>query len=133
VKRRCRVNSQDDLKPSWPWELLSKFGNPWTDFAGFRGKALGSRTRRFASESPGNDQFSLFGSFAIPRAFHKRTNFDQDRFRPSRTNLKPEGPILRHVITVPRARAQSGFLLHAGRSPSAQKIRKFAKIYLYLL
>jgi hypothetical protein len=52
------VNSQDDLKPSWPWELLSKFGNPWTDFAGFRGKALGSRTRRFASESPGNDQFS---------------------------------------------------------------------------
>jgi hypothetical protein len=51
------VNSQHDLKP-WPWELLSKFGNPWTDFAGFRGKTLGSRTRRFASESPGNDQFS---------------------------------------------------------------------------
>jgi len=31
------------------------------------------------------------GSFAIPKAFHKRTNFNQDRFRPSRTNLKPEG------------------------------------------
>jgi hypothetical protein len=30
------------------------------------------------------------GSFAIPRAFHKRTNFDQ---RPISTDLKPEGPI----------------------------------------
>jgi len=40
------------------WESFSKFGNPWTYFAGFGGKTLGSRTHRFASESPWNDQFS---------------------------------------------------------------------------
>jgi len=52
-ERRCRVNSQGDLKQvGWPWELLSKFGYPWADFASFRGKALGSRMHRFASESP---------------------------------------------------------------------------------
>jgi hypothetical protein len=77
-ERRCRVNSQGNLKQvGWPWELLSKFGYPWADFASFRGKALGSRMRRFASESPGNDQFSLDGSFAIPRDFLNGIHFDR--------------------------------------------------------
>jgi hypothetical protein len=134
-EKRCRVNSQGDLKQvGWPWEVLSKFGNPWADFASFRGKALGSRMRIFASESPGNDQFSLIGSFAIPRVFHKRTNFDQDRFRPSKTNLKPKGPIFEtRDYGASRARAQSGFPLCTGRSPLAQKIKEFAEIYFYLL
>jgi len=81
------------------WESFSKFGNPWPYFASFGGKTLGSRTHGFASESPWNDQFSNVGSFAIPRVFHKRTSFRSRPIWPSRTNLKPEGPIWGHVIT----------------------------------
>ena len=37
---------------------MSGLGKPWPKFLALAEKALGSRTRRFASESPGNDQFS---------------------------------------------------------------------------
>jgi hypothetical protein len=36
---------------------LSKFGNPWADFASFGVKALGKKSHQFASESPWNDEF----------------------------------------------------------------------------
>jgi len=54
------------------WESLSKFGNPWPCFAGFGGKTLGSRTHRFASESPWNDQFSLLGIKILAKYYRKR-------------------------------------------------------------
>jgi hypothetical protein len=73
------------------------------------------------------------GSFAIPRVFHKRTNFDQDRFRPSRTNLKPEGPILRHVITARLALALSQASLCAQGGPpwlkKSKKLQKYISVY----
>ena len=40
-------------------ENLSALGKPWPKFLVLAEKSLGSRTHRFASESPGNDQFSL--------------------------------------------------------------------------
>jgi hypothetical protein len=58
-------------------------------------------------------------------------NFDragqQDQFETQRTDFEA----CDHGAS--RARALSGFPLRAGRSPWAQKIRTFAKIYFYLL
>lgn len=47
--------------------------------------------------NPYSESCCSFLGIAIPRGFHKRTNFGQDRFRP--IWQKPEGQIWRHVIT----------------------------------
>jgi hypothetical protein len=51
----------------------------------------------------------------------------KDQFETQRTNFEA------HDHGASHARALSGFPLRAGRSPWAQKLRTFAKIYFYLL
>jgi len=62
---------REHIRPSWRWqsgreqeaarawwcEKMSRFGKPWPEVSTLAEKTLGPKTHRFASESPGNDQF----------------------------------------------------------------------------
>jgi len=62
---------RERVRPSWRWqsgrgqeaagawwrEKMSSFGKPWPEVSTLAEKTLGSKAHRFASESPGNDQF----------------------------------------------------------------------------
>ena len=115
----------------WPWELLSKFGNPWADFASFGGKALGKKSHQFASESPWNDQFFKQGSFAIPRVFQKQTNSDQDRFETRKTDFDRFGT--RDHVAPSLAPAQALFCTRRAAPPGSKNRKKCRKLFLYIL
>jgi hypothetical protein len=51
--------AEQEAAGAWWREKMSRFGKPWPEVSTLAEKTLGPKTHRFASESPGNDQFFL--------------------------------------------------------------------------
>jgi hypothetical protein len=65
--------AEQEAAGAWWREKMSRFGKPWPEVSTLAEKTLGPKTHRFASESPGNDQFFNNIMDELPRDFRNIT------------------------------------------------------------